>query len=191
MSSVRNKPSPLLFLLLLPAGRVTRCQAEVIECLKEESRILRGQLIRRRLRSTDEHRRRLAAKGSALGRERLSDVASIATPDTLVRRYRRLVANNYDGSMKRAAGRPGTEPEVADLVVLSIESEGPDRVVPPCERHPSRAVRELVRHYQEDRPHQDLGGKLIVSDAAAGLDEARGRRERLGGPLGYSHRVAA
>jgi transposase InsO family protein len=56
-------------------------------------------------------------KGKTLGRQRLADVAGIVTPDTILRWYRLLVANKYDGSPKRGPGRPSTKPDIAALVV--------------------------------------------------------------------------
>jgi hypothetical protein len=47
---------------------VNRHQQHVIEYLIEENRVLKGQLKGRRLRLTDDQRRRLAAKGQRLGR---------------------------------------------------------------------------------------------------------------------------
>jgi hypothetical protein len=52
----------------LCAGWVNRHQQHVIEYLIEENRVLKGQLKGRRLRLTDDQRRRLAAKGRRLGR---------------------------------------------------------------------------------------------------------------------------
>ena len=57
----------LRFLLMFFAGWVHRSQLEVICYLKEENRVLREQLDGRRLRFTDDQRRRLAAKGRPLG----------------------------------------------------------------------------------------------------------------------------
>ena len=115
--TMENLSLPLHFLLLMFAGWVNRQQTEVIEYLKEENRILREQLGGRRLRLTDDQRRRLAVKGKALGRKVLSEVAGIVTPDTILAWYRRLVARKYDGSKKRGPGRPRTEVDVAELVV--------------------------------------------------------------------------
>ena len=56
-------------------------------------------------------------KRKTLGRRRLADVAGIVTPDTILRWYRLLVANKYDGSQKRGPGRPSTKPDLAALVV--------------------------------------------------------------------------
>jgi hypothetical protein len=51
------------FLVLLMAGWVNSRQLEVIHFLQEENRVLREQLGGRRLRFTDDQRRRLAVKG--------------------------------------------------------------------------------------------------------------------------------
>ncbi len=56
------------------AGWVDEQQLAVIEYLKEENRVLREQVGRRRLRFTDDQRRRLAAKGQALGRRVLREL---------------------------------------------------------------------------------------------------------------------
>jgi hypothetical protein len=86
----------LLFQLF--SGWVNRRQLSVIEYLLEENRLLREQLEGRRLRLTDDERRRLAVKGKVLGRRILGEVAGIVTPDTILRWYRRLVARKYDGT---------------------------------------------------------------------------------------------
>lgn len=59
------------FLVLTFAGWVNRSQQDAIEYLKEENGVLRVQLGARRLRFTDDQRRRLAAKAKALCRENL------------------------------------------------------------------------------------------------------------------------
>jgi hypothetical protein len=51
----------------------------------QENRVLRQQLGKRRVRLTDDQRRRLAVCAKALSRAALSDVAGIVTPDTLLR----------------------------------------------------------------------------------------------------------
>ncbi len=71
------------FLALTFAGWVNRSQQDVIEYLKEENRVLREQLGARRLRFTDDQRRRLAAKARALCRDNLEEIADLVTPDTL------------------------------------------------------------------------------------------------------------
>jgi hypothetical protein len=76
------------------------------------------------LNLTNAQRRRLAIKGKAIGRRRLGEVASIVTPDTILRWYRELVARKYDGSSNRRPGRPSTASEVVELV-LRMADENP------------------------------------------------------------------
>jgi len=110
-------PPPLSFFLLLFSGWINRHQQAVIDFLLEENRVLRAVNGSRRLRLTDDQRRRLAVKGHVLGRRHLKAVAGIVTPDTILRWYRRLVAKKYDGSQTRRPGRPTTKPDIAALVV--------------------------------------------------------------------------
>jgi hypothetical protein len=72
-------PRPLAFLLLPVSGWVNRQHQAVIDYLLEENRILRAAQGPRRLRLTDDQRRRLAVKGKVLGRRCLGDVAGIGT----------------------------------------------------------------------------------------------------------------
>jgi putative transposase len=69
--------------------------------LYEENRILKAQFGGRRLRLTDTERRRVAALAHPIGRTRLKEMATIATPDTLMRWYHRLIAQKFDGSHRR------------------------------------------------------------------------------------------
>src|SRR4029450_7842533 len=110
---------PVRFGLLFQffSGWVNRRQLSVIEYLLEENRLLREQLEGRRLRLTDDQRRRLAVKGKVLGRRVLGEVAGIVTPDTILRWYRRLVARKDDGSRKRGPGRPRTKSDLGGPVV--------------------------------------------------------------------------
>jgi putative transposase len=112
-----SRSRPLAFLLLLVSGWVNRQQQAAIDYRLEENRILRAAHAPRRLRLTDDQRRRLAVKGRVLGRRRLADVSGIVTPDTILRWYRRLVAQKYDSSHKQRLGRPATKPDIAALVV--------------------------------------------------------------------------
>ncbi len=93
------------FLLLVVAGWVNRQQQDVIDYLQEENRVLRAGLRGKRLKLSDDDRRRLAVKAQALGREALTQIASVATPATLLRWYRCLIAAKYDGSKNRSPGR--------------------------------------------------------------------------------------
>jgi len=107
----------LHFLALTTAGCLNRQQQDLIDYLREENRVLREQLGGKRLRLTDDQRRRLALRGKRLGRRALTQVAGIVTPDSILRWYRRLIAKKYDGSAHRCRGRPTTPKQIAELVV--------------------------------------------------------------------------
>jgi hypothetical protein len=47
----------------------------------------------------------------------LAAVATIVTPETLLARLRKLIAQKYDGSKHRGPGRPRTRQKIQDLVV--------------------------------------------------------------------------
>jgi len=76
----------------------------------EENLLLRRQLGRRRLRLTNDDRRRLAARAHRLGRQVLRDVATIATPDTLLRWHRQLIARDVREAGTEAARHSGRDP---------------------------------------------------------------------------------
>jgi transposase InsO family protein len=117
---------PFRFVLIAVAGWMNQRQLQVIDYLREENRVLREQLGERRVRFTDDQRRRLAAKARGLGRKILADVATIVTPDTLLAWHRKLIANKYDGSGKRGPGRPRTAGEI-DALVVRMAGENRDR----------------------------------------------------------------
>src|SRR5215813_10192662 len=109
-------------LIAMVAGWIQRHQQQVITYLQEENRVLKAHLDGRRLRLTDMERCRLAALAHPLGRKRLKEVATLATPDTLLRWYQRLIAQKFDGSKQRKAlGRPRIAAEVEQLVVRMAE----------------------------------------------------------------------
>src|SRR5260370_33324609 len=99
---------PFRFVLIAVAGWMNQRQLEIIDYLREENRVLREQLGRRRLRLTDDQRRRLAAKANKLGRKLLAEVATIVTPETLLAWHRKLIAPQDDGTAQRGPGRPRT-----------------------------------------------------------------------------------
>ncbi len=108
---------PLRFVLVALAGRMNQRQRDVIDYLQEENRALREQLGRRRLRFTDDQRRRLAVKARTLGRRVLRDIATIMTPDTLLAWHRSLIAKKYDGSTRRGPGPPPVVAQIQALIV--------------------------------------------------------------------------
>ena len=86
----------------------------------------------KRLRFSDDQRRRLAAKGHALGRRVLREFEPIVTPDPILRWHRELIARKYDGSAKRGPGRPPIPKDIRELAVRMAsenESWGYTRIV--------------------------------------------------------------
>jgi putative transposase len=112
----------LQVLIAMVAGWLQRHQQQVSTYLLAENRVLKAQLGGRRLRLTDTDRRCLAALAYPLGRTRLQEVVAIATPDTVLRWYRRLIAEKFDGSIRRQQlGRPRVGEEIERLVVRMAE----------------------------------------------------------------------
>lgn len=107
---------PLAFLVICVAGWMNRNQQDVIDYLQEEIRVLK-ELVGPKPRFNDGQRRRLATKGKRLGRKLLDRFASLVTPNTLLAWHRRLVAQKYDGSVVRKAGRSPTACEIKELIL--------------------------------------------------------------------------
>ena len=91
-----------------------RLQQEVLEYLIEETRVLKEQLGGRRLRLTNDQRRRLAAKGKRIGRRLLMRVATIVTPDTILKWHRKLIAAKWTYKTNRV-GWPGVMKLIREL----------------------------------------------------------------------------
>ena len=100
-------------------GWLHRREREAVAYLIEENRLLRRQLGTRRPRLTDDDRRRLAARAYRVGRAALREIATIATPDTLLRWHRQLIARKW--SYARRPGRRGVLLEIRRLVVRMAE----------------------------------------------------------------------
>jgi transposase InsO family protein len=109
-------------LVIMVAGWIAREQARAIDYLIEENRVLKEQLKAsgKRLLLTDDQRRRLAAKGKPLGRSALAEIATIVTPDTILRRHRQLIAAKWTYPRNRV-GRPGVMKEIRELTVRMAE----------------------------------------------------------------------
>src|SRR4029453_12962433 len=109
-------------LIAMVAGWLQRHQQRVITDLQEENRVPKTHPDGRRLRLPAAERRRLAALAHPLGRKRLKEMATIATPDTLMRWYTRLIAQKFDGSTHRQqCGRPRVAEKIEQLVVQMAE----------------------------------------------------------------------
>jgi hypothetical protein len=143
-------------------GWLDHRERETMAYLIEENRLRRRQLGGRRLRLTDDDRRRLAARAYRLGRAALREIATIATPDTLLRWHRQLIARKW--TYGRSAGPRGVLVEIRRLVVrMATENPtwgytDPGRAQ---ERWPSR--RSL-----DDSAHPE-GGWATASAAAPDL----------------------
>src|SRR5262249_51984586 len=102
------------------------------EYLVAENRILRAHLPLR-LRLSDAERATLAEIANRLGGKARTDIARVARPDTVLVWYRRLIAQKFDGSRRRAyPGRPRVSPEIEALVVRFARENrgwGYDRIV--------------------------------------------------------------
>ncbi len=115
---------PLRFMLVSLAGWINEHQRDVIDYLQEENRILRDQLGDKRLRLTDDQRRRLAVKAKKLGRKVLADLDTLFSPNTLLGWHRNMVARKYDGSRKRGPGRPRVMEQIRELIVKFAGENG-------------------------------------------------------------------
>ena len=74
------------------------------EYLAAENGILKAQL-KGRLKLSDAERATLGEIGHRLGRKALTEVATVARPDTILAWYRKLVARKFDGSRTRRIER--------------------------------------------------------------------------------------
>jgi hypothetical protein len=121
-------------------------QLQVIDYLREENRVLREQLGGRRLRLSDDQRRRLAAKAKLLSRRLLAQVATIVTPEALLAWHRKLIAEKYDGSGRPDAAESGRgiarcDPDYAPGSILQHVAAAPLSSIKPR----NSAIREFHR----------------------------------------------
>jgi hypothetical protein len=105
----------LQIVLSVLTGWLDRREREAVAYLVEENRLLRRQLGGRRLRFTEDDRRRLATRAYRLGRAAVREIATIATPDTLLRWHRQLIARKW--TYARKSRQPGVLLEIRQLVV--------------------------------------------------------------------------
>jgi integrase-like protein len=112
--------SALQLLLVAVTAWLDRRERETLAYLIEENRLLRRQLGRRRLRLTGDDRRRLAVRAYRLGRRALHEVATIVTPDTLLRWHWQLIARKWTYARGRSSRR-GVLAEIQRLVVRMAE----------------------------------------------------------------------
>jgi hypothetical protein len=101
------------------------------EYLEAENRILRKQ-INGRVQLTDGDRRTLAALGQKLGRKVLEEIATVATPNTILAWHRKFGDQKCDGAQHQAPSRPKVDSDLEALVVRMAQenrSWGYDRMV--------------------------------------------------------------
>jgi transposase InsO family protein len=154
-------------LITMVAGWLQGHQQQVIAYLQEENRVLKAQLGGRQLRLTDTQRRRLAALAHPLGRQHLKELATLVTPDTLLRWYKRLIAQKFDGSLsRRQRGRPRVAKEIEPLVMRMAE-ENPRwgyRRIQGALANLGHGIDKLTvrnilrRHHREPAPQRRKGG---------------------------------
>ena len=97
--NMRTRPWTMLLMML--AGWLNRHQQDVIEYLREENKILREKLGKKRIILNDNQRMRLARLGKRIGRKVLSEASCIFSPDTILMWHRKLIASKYDSSGNR------------------------------------------------------------------------------------------
>ena len=124
---MESQLQPGHLLLLILAGWINRRQQDAVEYLLTENQILREKLGKKRILLNDYERRRLAIKGKILGRKMLDQLATIVTPETILRWHRKLVAAHWDYSKRRkSSGRPPVGQEIVELV-LRMARKNPSR----------------------------------------------------------------
>ena len=126
---------PFQLLIAVLGGWLQREQADVVAFLREENRLLKAKLAGRRLRFDDGERRCLAELGHRLGRSLLAQVATIVTPEKILRWHRELVARKWTYRARR--GRPaGVQARLRALVIrMAIEN-------------PTMSYAEILTHLQ-------------------------------------------
>jgi hypothetical protein len=115
-------PAALQMMLGVLTGWLDRRERETVAYLIEENWLLRRQLGSRRLRLTDDDRRRLAARAYRVGRTALRAIATIVTPDTWLRWHRQLIARKWTHTRPRS--RRGVLLEI-QLLVVRMAKENP------------------------------------------------------------------
>src|SRR5687768_6143878 len=103
-------------LLLVLTGWLERRERQALAYLIEENRLPRRQLGGRRLRFSDDDRRRLAVRAFRVGRQALREIATIVTPDTLLRWHRQFIARKWTYATPRSSRR-GVLAEIRQLIV--------------------------------------------------------------------------
>ncbi len=109
--------TPLQVFITATAGWLNRYQANVIDYLIEQNRVLLELHGSKCPRLNDDQRRRLAVKAKAVGRKGLFEIPTLFLPDTILGWHRKLVAWKHDFSARRGRGRPPIMAEIRELIV--------------------------------------------------------------------------
>ncbi|MHC4742843.1 MAG: helix-turn-helix domain-containing protein [Planctomycetota bacterium] len=91
-----------------------------IDYLREQVRVLveYQEKQNKSIRLSNGQRMRVAAKAKRLSRKMLEQCTELFTPDTIMRWFRELIAQKYDGSENRTSpGRPQIAQEIVNLVI--------------------------------------------------------------------------
>jgi hypothetical protein len=175
--------------ILVVCGWLQRRQAEMIEYLKAENRVLRQKLGGRRIPLTDAERRLLARKAYASGRQTLVQLNPIVTPDTLLRWHRELVASKWIIERRRP-GRLRTRAEIEALTVrMATDNPGWEytRLMGPMSNLGYQVERVTVRRILKDHgieraPAQGGAHRGSYNASRHELDAADGKAsDRCGG----------
>lgn len=138
MRVIEFNPLPLLLAFLM--SWTQRGQQRLIDYLVAENRILRKKLGKKRVPLEDADRAILGRAGKAIGRKLLEKYATLATPDTILRWHRKLIALKWtfkretvaNDTGPRPVGRPRTTEEIERLVIEMAKDNpgwGYDRIV--------------------------------------------------------------
>ena len=109
--------TPLQVIITATAGWLNRYQADVIDYLIEQNRVLLELHGSKCPRLNDDQRRRLAVKAKAVGRKALFGIPTLFLPETILGWHRKLVAMKHDFSARRGRGRPRIMVEIRELIV--------------------------------------------------------------------------
>ena len=102
---------------MIVSGRVHKRRLLVLEYLQAENRLLRARLSGKRIHFTDTARSACEVSAKAVGRKAMLALETVVSSDTLMRWYRRLVAQKWDFSKRRGPGRLGVMREISELIV--------------------------------------------------------------------------
>jgi hypothetical protein len=179
----------LQLLLASFAAWVARKQTELIAYLIEEDRVLNEQLTAsgKRIRFTDDQRRRLAAKAKVLGRKTLNEVATIVTPDTLLAWHRKLIAAKWTYPRTKL-GRPGVMKEIRKLIVMMAgenSSWGYGRIQGALKHLDHRVARSTIakvlkEHGIKPAPERPMSWRTFIRPHANVIAAAPSSRLRYG-----------